>query len=147
MPITLIQPASQALQAREQGLARRLPLRSLVRGFQLRCPSCRRGRLVMPYVKVVDHCAQCGEVYRHHRADDAPAYFTILIVGHLVLPLMLVCLQQWPTPVWPHFVIWPLAATGLTLGLLPRIKGALVALQWALRMHGFSAADESPSIE
>ena len=36
-----------------------------------------------------DHCPHCGEALYHQRADDAPAYFVILIVGHLVVPLAL----------------------------------------------------------
>jgi uncharacterized protein (DUF983 family) len=117
--------------------ARRAVWRSIVAGFLLKCPNCRRGRLIRNYLKVVDRCPVCGEAFHYHRADDAPAYFTILIVGHIVLPLMLVSLEIAPNPQWVHYVIWPLAAIGLTLTLLPRIKGALVSLQWALRMHGF----------
>jgi len=137
LPVTITQSAAQAP---------RLPSRpvfaSLVAGFRLRCPNCKRGALLRSYLKVVDHCSVCGEAFYHQRADDAPAYFTILIVGHLVLPAMLIALQLAPDPTWIHFVIWPLLAIGLTLTLLPRIKGALVALQWALRMHGFGDAEE-----
>ena len=75
--------------------------------------------------------------FYHHRADDAPAYFTILIVVHVVLPLMLIALEAMPNPQWIHFVIWPALAITMTFTFLPRIKGALVGLQWALRMHGF----------
>ena len=42
------------------------------------------------FLKVADHCPACGEALHHHRADDAPAYFVILIVGHIVVPLVLV---------------------------------------------------------
>ena len=31
----------------------------------------------------------------------------------------------------------------VSLWLLPRVKGALVGLQWALRMHGFGGPDEA----
>ena len=141
MPVTFIQPASQA---RDQELSRRHAWRSLVNGFQRRCPNCQSGALVEPYLNVVDHCAQCGEIYRYHRADTMPAFLTILIVAQLVLLPMLICIRLWPTPVWPHFIIWPFAAVGLTLLLLPRVKGALVALQWALRLHGFGTSDENP---
>jgi uncharacterized protein (DUF983 family) len=35
----------------------------------------------------------------------------------------------------------------LSLVLLPRLKGAMVALQWANRMHGFSAKlDSDPAV-
>jgi hypothetical protein len=39
-------------------------------------------------------------------------------------------------------MIW-LPLTGiLTIGLLQPVKGAIVALQWALRMHGFDGRGE-----
>ena len=102
-----------------------------------RCPNCRQGRLFGKYLKVRDACPTCGEALYHHRADDAPAYFTILIVGHFVVGGAL-SLERWfSPPTWVHLAIWlPLTLTGCLL-LLPRVKGALVGLQWALYMHGF----------
>ena len=35
----------------------------------------------------------------------------------------------------------------LALWLLPRIKGALIGLQWALRMHGFGGPANEESVE
>ena len=137
MPITITQHTTPA-----PSLPSRPVWASLATGFRLRCPNCRRGALFRSYLKTVDHCPVCGEAFYHQRADDAPAYFTILIVGHLVLPMMLIALSLMPEPVWIHFAIWPLAAIWLTFTLLPRIKGALVSLQWALRMHGFGDAEE-----
>jgi uncharacterized protein (DUF983 family) len=92
------------------------------------------------YLKVRDACPVCGEELHHHRADDGPAYLTILIVGHLLAPLLLLTftkLRPDPLVLATGFTI---ATVGLSLYLLPRLKGALVALQWANRMHGFGAA-------
>jgi uncharacterized protein (DUF983 family) len=137
LPVTITQSA-----ARADHTPSRPALASLAAGFRLRCPNCKRGCLLKTYLKVADHCPVCGEAFYHQRTDDAPAYFTILIVGHLVLPTMLIALQLAPDPAWVHFVVWPLLAIGLTFTLLPRVKGALVALQWALRMHGFGDAED-----
>ncbi|GGE59816.1 hypothetical protein GCM10011517_29230 [Actibacterium pelagium] len=92
------------------------------------------------YLKVRDHCPVCNEALHHQRADDGPAYLTILIVGHVMAPIILWLFTEYrPNP-------WVLA-TGISIGcivlslyLLPRLKGALVALQWAKRMHGFGGA-------
>ena len=59
------------------------------RGFFGRCPNCGQGKLFRAFLKVADKCAVCGEDFSHHRADDAPAYFNIVIVGHIVVPLAL----------------------------------------------------------
>jgi uncharacterized protein (DUF983 family) len=111
---------------------------SMVRGFHCRCPKCDRGRLFRAYLKVVDRCAVCGEEYFHQRADDAPPYFVILITGHIVVPLALAVEVAFSPPYWVHAVLWTPLTIALVLGLLQPVKGAIVAWQWANRMHGFN---------
>jgi uncharacterized protein (DUF983 family) len=114
------------------------PLRpALRRGWRRRCPACGRGRLFRGYLAVRDACEVCGEALHHQRADDGPAYLTVLVVGHLMAPALL----------WGHATFRPdplllattvgLGAIALSLWLLPRVKGAIVAFQWARRLHGF----------
>ncbi|MEM0944787.1 MAG: DUF983 domain-containing protein, partial [Pseudomonadota bacterium] len=43
-------------------------------------------------------------------------------------------------PMWVHWALWPLLAITMVFFLLPRLKGMVVAMQWAWRMHGFSDA-------
>ena len=114
------------------------------RGFMGRCPSCNEGRIFRAYLKVNDACPVCGEEFFHHRADDAPPYFTILVVGHVVGALMLFVEEQNDNlPIWIHMAIWPALTVILCLALLPRFKGALIGYQWALGMHGFLAGSVS----
>ena len=118
---------------------------ALWRGFCLRCPNCGIGRLFSAYLKVNDRCPRCQEELHHQRADDAPPYFVILIVGHLVVGAALTVEVALAPPMWVQMAIWPLLAVALCLLMLPRIKGALIGLQWALRMHGFDPAHRSRS--
>jgi uncharacterized protein (DUF983 family) len=115
------------------------------RGLRGRCPSCGRGKLFRAFLKVVDRCPCCGEALYHHRADDAPAYFVILIVGHIVVPLALIVEVAYAPPYWLHAALWLPLTLGLAVGLLQPIKGAIVGWQWANYMHGFdpSAEDET----
>jgi uncharacterized protein (DUF983 family) len=113
---------------------------AMQRGAIGRCPHCGKGRLFRAFLKVADHCPACGEALHHHRADDAPAYFVILIVGHLVVPIALAIETAFAPPYWVHLVTWGPVTLGLSLLLLPVVKGAIVALQWANRMHGFDSA-------
>jgi uncharacterized protein (DUF983 family) len=116
-------------------------LRSMWRGFLGRCPNCGRGKMFRAYLKVNDTCPACGEELFHHRADDAPPYVTILIVGHVVVGSVLAAeMLSAAIPLWLQAVGWSALALVLSLAILPRVKGALVALQWALRMHGFETA-------
>jgi len=117
---------------------------ALWKGAKFTCPSCGEGKLFRKYLKVSDTCPSCGEELHHHRADDAPPYFTIVIVGHIIVPLLMaVELAFWP-PLWVHAAIWLPLTVILSLVFLPVAKGATVGLQWAFRMHGFDGnAEES----
>ena len=107
------------------------------RGWARRCPSCGSGPLLRGYLTVRESCPVCGEALHHQRADDGPAYLTILIVGHLMAPLILFVFTKFrPDPIVLASV-FSVGTVALSLYLLPRLKGALVALQWAKRMHGF----------
>jgi uncharacterized protein (DUF983 family) len=119
---------------------RRDVMQALLRGFGQRCPACGAGSLFGRYLKVRNACPGCGEALYHHRADDAPAYFTILIVGHLVVGAILPVERMFAPPLWLHAVLWLPLTLLLTLWLLPRIKGTIVGLQWSLYMHGFGEA-------
>ena len=110
---------------------------SMLRGAAHKCPACGVGAMFRRYLKVADACPHCGEELHHHRADDAPAYFTIVIVGHIVVGLVLAVEMAYRPALWAHAALWLPLTVILTLVLLPMVKGALVGLQWALRMHGF----------
>lgn len=90
------------------------------------------------YLTVRDACPVCSQELHHHRADDGPAYVTILIGGHLLAPMILIAFEMFrPDPIVLS-LIFILLFVALALFLLPRIKGAFVGLQWAKRMHGFA---------
>ena len=122
---------------------------AMKRGFMGRCPNCDQGRIFAGYLKVNEACPNCGEQLHHHRADDAPPYFTILVVGHVIGAMMLIVEEHDDTlPIWLHVAIWPVLTVVMCLLLLPRIKGALIGLQWALRMHGFGGEkDATPATQ
>ena len=107
------------------------------RGWARRCPSCGSGPLLRGYLTVRESCPVCGEALHHQRADDGPAYLTILIVGHLMAPLILYVFTTFRPDPLVLASVFSVGTVALSLYLLPRLKGALVALQWAKRMHGF----------
>jgi uncharacterized protein (DUF983 family) len=108
-----------------------------------KCPSCGTGELFTSYFGVTKSCSHCQLDLTPQRADDAPPYFTIMLVGHIVVPLMLMVEKIWKPELWVHFALWLPATVALTLWFLPRTKGATVGLQWAFRMHGFGS-NETP---
>jgi uncharacterized protein (DUF983 family) len=110
--------------------------RCLRRGLAERCPACGQGKLYRRYLKINDVCLRCGLAVGEIRADDAPPYFTILLVGHIIVPSMLILEELRHPPEWVHMALWVPLALLLTLVLLPRVKGAVIALHWANKIQG-----------
>jgi len=116
-------------------------VQAMRRGGACKCPACGQGSLFRRYLKVADTCPSCSEELHHHRADDAPPYFTMLIAGHFIIAGVMFVEEQFQPSYWLHLAIWFPLTMGMCLWMLPHIKGALVGLQWALRMHGFGGRD------
>jgi uncharacterized protein (DUF983 family) len=118
-----------------------LPKRNLgaamLSGLAGHCPACGTGRLFSGYIQVRPTCEDCGEDLSPQRADDLPAYLTILVTGHIVVPLMYMVEKAYHPEYWVHLVLWLPMVLILSLGLLRPLKGAVVGLQWANYMHGF----------
>lgn len=114
-------------------------------GLMHRCPACGEGALFTSYLKVASHCDRCGEALFHQRADDGPAYLTLLLACHVVGLLL--------HPMVRHTELAPGAIAAILTGLivplclllLPRTKGLMIAVQWAKRMHGFGRPPEVAS--
>ncbi|MPT49141.1 MAG: DUF983 domain-containing protein [Sphingobium sp.] len=115
------------------------PLRpALMLGLCGKCPACGEGRIFARFLKSADHCQNCGQKFTGHQADDLPAYIVILLVGHILVALMIEINHIFNVPLHWQIIIWPLAATVIAVALIQPVKGAVIALQWARRMHGFA---------
>lgn len=104
------------------------------RGLRNRCPVCGEGRVFAGYLRVADACGVCGAPLGRLRADDAPPYITIFLVGHLLLPGVLWVEYTYMPPMWLHMVVWlPLFTVLCTLALRP-IKGGTVGWMASMGM-------------
>lgn len=110
---------------------------ALRRGLAGRCPNCGEGKLFCAFLKVANQCSACGQDFTPHRADDLPAYLVIIIVGHIVVPGILWIETEYAPPVALQLAIYLPFTLIASLLLLQPVKGAVVGLQWAFRMHGF----------
>jgi uncharacterized protein (DUF983 family) len=127
---------------RETGLVEKRDVwTAMKRGFRGRCPRCGEGKLFRAFLKVDNNCSVCGLDFTPHRADDLPAYLVIVIVGHIVVPIALIIETDYSPPVALQLSIYLPLVMILSLVLLRPVKGTVVGLQWALRMHGF---DDNP---
>src|ERR1700750_1271519 len=117
---------------------------AMKRGFKCRCPRCGEGKLFRAFLKTADSCSVCGLDFSGHRADDLPAYLVIVIVGHIVVPIALYIETNYSPSIALQLSIYLPFTLAASLLLLQPVKGAVVGLQWAFRMHGF---DDHPVSE
>ena len=128
-----------------QAVARRNLALAVGRGLLGRCPNCGKGAMFGAYLSVNPRCPACGEDLSAQRADDAPAFVALLVVCLVGGGGVLLSEDAWPQmPLLAVAVFWLAVTAVVSLLVLPRIKGAVVGYQWALRMHGFGAATTSP---
>ena len=121
---------------------------AMKRGFRGRCPRCGKGKLFRAFLKTNENCSVCDLDFTPHRADDLPAYLVIVIVGHIVVPTALLIETNYAPPVELQLAIYLPFTLIASLALLQPVKGAVVGMQWALRMHGFdeNAIDNVPPV-
>jgi uncharacterized protein (DUF983 family) len=115
--------------------------RAITRGLMCGCPACGRVRVLSGYLTVRASFPACGEDFTPQRADDGPAYLTILIVGHLMAPAILWAFIAYRPSPQTLIAIFATGTVALSLALLPRMKGMIVGIQWSRRMHGFGAGE------
>ena len=119
--------------------AERPMMPAAMKGLAGKCPSCGETHLFRAFLKTVDQCESCGEVMHHHRADDLPPYLAILIVGHVLVGVMIeLDVLFHISPMTYLMIMLPLGIV-LPLALLQPLKGMVVGIQWAKRMHGFGS--------
>ena len=98
-----------------------------------RCPNCGTGKLFSRYLKQVDYCADCDAPLGQIRADDGPAWLTIILVGHILAPVLLLVVPGSLWPEWVSALVWCSLALVMTLLLLPRAKGLFIGVLWRMQ--------------
>lgn len=128
----------------DQDQEKRSPWQAMGRGFKGKCPNCGKGKMFYKYLKATPKCNSCGTALDRHRADDAPSYFAMLLLSMVIAPIMVTVQLIYEWPLWLNFVFWTPLALFLVILILQPVKGSIIALQWANRMHGFD--EEKPNI-
>jgi uncharacterized protein (DUF983 family) len=114
------------------------------RGLRNRCPYCGVGRVFAGYLKLTPECSNCHAPLGRLRADDAPPYFTIFLVGHILVPPVFWVEKAYEPPMWIHMVVWLPLFTILCILLLRPIKGAVVGWMSTLGIVSVEDDEEAP---
>ncbi|QGM45422.1 DUF983 domain-containing protein [Methylocystis heyeri] len=109
---------------------------TLWKGAKLTCPRCGEGKLFSSYLKRKDACDACGESFLGLDADDGPAWLTIGIVAHIVIPLLWLLERDGSLSYGTEFAILAAVTIGATLLTLPFAKGLFIAALWRIRRDG-----------
>ena len=96
------------------------------------CPKCGKAPLFQSYLKPYSQCNSCGENFQNLRADDGPAWLSIFIVGHIVVPLMMWIERDFMLSYGAMFGIFVPFIIGLTLLVLPFSKSIFMNVMWVL---------------
>ena len=107
--------------------------KALLNGLMLKCPQCGIGRLFKSYLKQQEDCPHCNESFVGIRADDGPAWLTILLTGHIVVPIYLLQNPGDQPPSWLEILFMLSLTTVTVLLLLPPTKGLFIAALWLIR--------------
>lgn len=104
------------------------------RGLVGRCPACGKGVLLRGFINPAAHCTACGEALGQYQSADFAAYFVMFLVGAIFTPITLILAFK---PDHSPYAIWFILAGALVtaLALLPRAKGAVIGLLWALDIN------------
>jgi uncharacterized protein (DUF983 family) len=107
---------------------------ALRRGVMGKCPNCGRARLFTGWLRQVGACPVCAAPLGAIRADDAPPYFVVFLVGHLVIATQVLLDGVLDLSVWAEAAVFLPLTLALALGLLRPVKGATIGLMWQLGM-------------
>ncbi|MEH6756830.1 MAG: DUF983 domain-containing protein [Parasphingorhabdus sp.] len=108
------------------------------RGMCNRCPSCGETKFFPKLLKPIERCQHCHQDWTLQQADDFPAYLAIILTGHIMAPIMIAIISNTNLPLWGNMVIILSMAMFLIGVLLQPAKGAVIAVQWWMGLHGFT---------
>ena len=100
------------------------------RGFKGTCPRCGEAKLFRAYLKPVKACASCGAPWEEVRADDGPAWATMLVVGHVLGIFFHTLAFRYDFGFLATTLTLMVVALVGSLLLLPRMKGLFIGWIW-----------------
>ena len=109
-------------------------LTAMRRGVLGRCPACGQGHAFAGWLRVTQICPVCTAPLGAIRADDAPPYFTIFILAHIVIGALVALERSVSLSVSTELMIFLPATLLLAIGLIRPVKGATLGLMLRMDM-------------
>jgi len=118
----------------------------LTRGFFNKCPNCGEGHILHKYITPYKQCAHCSQDFEALRADDGPAWATILITGHLTMPFVFWMLEWKLDNLWLEILLPCLFIVALSIVILPRAKGMFMSVIWLSQLKETPDDNDQPTV-
>jgi uncharacterized protein (DUF983 family) len=135
-PTVIWKPEGRSKAAAISGVPMMTALRRGCTGF---CPACGQGRVFAGFLRVNPLCGHCAAPLGEIRADDAPPYFTVFIVAHLVIGMLVLCERTLTLSIAAEMMLFLPATLLATLALMRPVKGATIGVMWKLGLAGETA--------
>ena len=88
----------------------------------------------------------CNEDFSHISADDGPAWLALVVVGHAIVPLMLVFGRNDYVPLWLAILILSFVTLIGVYLVLTRTQGIFIALIWLTGATGQNEFSDSSDL-
>lgn len=105
----------------------------LLSGIFKKCPKCGNGKVFSGYLKIIKNCKNCNEDLSIYRTDDFGPWLSIILGGHIIVPLVLAVEQKFAPEMWIQTVVWIPLTLIIVLLLLPISKSICLAILWNLK--------------
>jgi uncharacterized protein (DUF983 family) len=107
----------------------------LLRVASKRCPHCGQGLLFKSYLTRCDKCDVCHEEFDGLDPEDGPAWLTIAVTAHIIIPLLIILENNAQLSYWAEGLILIIATIVSTLLILPISKGVFIAAMWLMKKN------------
>lgn len=97
-----------------------------------RCPKCEKSSLYQGYLTIKPSCESCGLDLREHDVGDGPAFFTITLLGFVVVGISFAAEIFFRPPYWMHGLILFAVMLALTPLCLRFFKSYFIAMKYKL---------------
>lgn len=111
----------------------------LLSGMLKKCPKCGKGNIYSKYLKINNHCQLCNEELHSYRTDDFGPWLSIIMGGHIIVPLVLSVEQNYALDLWLQAIIWIPLTILTVLFLLPISKSICLSILWRLKMKNIES--------
>lgn len=119
-------------------------LTAMRRGVFGRCPACGQGPAFAGWLRVTQTCPVCTAPLGTIRADDAPPYFTVFILAHIVIGALVALERSVTLSVTTELMIFLPATLLLAVGLIRPVKGATLGLMLRMDMGQSAETGDIP---